>query len=399
MSRQTRAQTMFVKQLMATTTSTGEESEWQYNSINIIQPITSYASSVLATIGAAASKRATPKTRASSLIKNRETFKFVLMGHSFPELLRKSRLATFDPAIPQVYKTYGPFKKRGDWGLKRNLPNILRTDVITVKALDTVEHQTDFKSARSLVGFARKWKELFKISKPPPPMKENLEKNITRMSRQEFGNFLKEVEKRKGEWDALREKPIDVLGFVNATDDINPTPVCGLTYSNCSPGTNVQVQGRILNKDASLTGYAVGLAGIVAYLPTRKSNRISSIDHQKVFNFFVEKAEFDAQGKPNIQLSQIPPYSMYNNLGFLEPGEKKTSFFESASIGKRWSVNNRYQVSQVLLDKLSVLIKQGTSSASIMDDEEKQEKQENKHEKTENDFLSILGRSKNNNSI
>ncbi|CAG8465615.1 1196_t:CDS:2 [Ambispora leptoticha] len=315
------------------------------------------------------------------------------MGHPFPELLRKSRLATFDPAIPQVYKTYGAFKKRGDWGLKRNLPNILRTDVITVQALDTVEHQTDFKSARSLVGFARKWKELFKNSKPPPPMKENLEKNITQMSEQKFENFLRKVEKKKSEWDALMDKPIDILGFVNASEDINPTRVCGLTYSNCNPGTNVKVQGRILNRDSSFTGYAVGLAGIVAYLPTRKSNRVGNIDHQKVYNFFVEKAEFDAQGKPNVQLSQIPPYSMYNNLGFLEPGEKKTSFFESASIGNRWNENNRYQVSQVLLDKLSVLVKQGTSppsSASIIDNQEKQENQENKNDKTESDFLSIL---------
>lgn len=80
-------------------------------------------------------------------------------GSTFGQMLRKSRLASFDATLPQVYTTKGGFKHRRDWGLMRNLPE-LKTDYITVQALDTPEHQTPFQSANDKVQFVRRWHEM-----------------------------------------------------------------------------------------------------------------------------------------------------------------------------------------------------------------------------------------------
>src|SRR5689334_10503820 len=59
------------------------------------------------------------------------------MERSFSHLLRTSRLATFDKNINQIYTTSGKAKAIGDWGLKRNLPTVLRTHYLTIEQLDT----------------------------------------------------------------------------------------------------------------------------------------------------------------------------------------------------------------------------------------------------------------------
>ncbi|CAG8613113.1 10485_t:CDS:1 [Paraglomus occultum] len=241
-----------------------------------------------------------------------------LSERSFSQLFRQSRLATYDPTLPQVYTTYGSFKKQGDWGLKRNLPKILRTNVITVQALDTSEHQTPFRSAQRLVRFTRKWKENFPWSNFPSPPKDKALRNISLMSAKQFEKFLKEAEKRKHEWRQEKKdtySPEDWLQFMNAINEKSPPSVVGLTYSHNNPGTNVLVQGRLLNKE--LFGYAVGISGIVAHLPSQKCLRVGIIERDKVDKFYVEQAGFNENGRIVVRLSQLPTMVRQNTLGYL----------------------------------------------------------------------------------
>src|SRR4051794_22869185 len=124
---------------------------------------------------------------------------------SFSQLLKNSRISKFDPALSQVYKTYGEYHRRGEYGIKRNLPNHLRTNVVTIREIDTMEHQSPYKSAETLTRFTKKCKENFLISKRVEPLKltdlnQRDLKNVAKMSKKEFEKLLKQVEKRKDEW-------------------------------------------------------------------------------------------------------------------------------------------------------------------------------------------------------
>ncbi|CAG8522761.1 664_t:CDS:1 [Cetraspora pellucida] len=280
---------------------------------------------------------------------------------SFAELLRRSRLATFDPSLPQVYTSYGRYKTRGEWGLKRNLPPFLRTNVITVGALDTIEHQTPYKSAETMVKFTKCWKENFPLSKMVKPRKEEPSViNISKMSDKEFKRFLKEkVEPRKYEWRKLI-KEFDVIDstkigdkessltsvetatktyptfdeFLNISYERRPPNVQGLTYSYNNPGTNIKVQGRILNRDKP-GGFAVGISGIVANLVSQKATLLNRINRERLETFYVEKAEFDEHGKPSVRISKAPVYSVHDGLdsyyGGIGSRKPFRHFFDSAT--------------------------------------------------------------------
>ncbi|RIA97197.1 hypothetical protein C1645_687118, partial [Glomus cerebriforme] len=232
---------------------------------------------------------------------------------SFSQLLRNSRLSKFDPTLSQVYKTYGEYHRNGEYGVKRNLPNHLRTNVITIGEIDTLEHQTPYKSAETLTRFRKKWKENFLISKRVEQLKSsdinqrNL-KNIVRMSKNEFEKLLKKIEKRKDEWDKLLTKDSeDFLEFLGLTFDTKSSNsiIKGLTYSHNNPGINFQVQGRILNRDANGV-FAVGISGLVGSLHFGKAHRLAHVNRKKLENFYIEKVEFDDQGRPNVRVSHTP---------------------------------------------------------------------------------------------
>lgn len=80
----------------------------------------------------------------------------------FAALLRRSKFATYDPHIGQVYTTHGGHAFRGNWGLKRPLPNRRRVGFITVRSVDTPEQQTEWNSAESSARWMRRWEEIGK---------------------------------------------------------------------------------------------------------------------------------------------------------------------------------------------------------------------------------------------
>lgn len=80
----------------------------------------------------------------------------------FAALLRRSKFASYDPFIGQVYTTHGGHAHRGNWGLKRPLPNRRRVGFITVRSIDSPEQQTEWNSAESSARWMRRWEELGK---------------------------------------------------------------------------------------------------------------------------------------------------------------------------------------------------------------------------------------------
>ena len=79
---------------------------------------------------------------------------------NFASLLRRSKFASYDPQIGQVYATYDGSAHRGDWGLKRPLSIRRRDGRIIVSKIDTLYQQTDWTSAYSDSMAVRKFEEL-----------------------------------------------------------------------------------------------------------------------------------------------------------------------------------------------------------------------------------------------
>ncbi|KAI0080495.1 hypothetical protein K474DRAFT_1657617 [Panus rudis PR-1116 ss-1] len=78
----------------------------------------------------------------------------------FAALLRRSKFASYDPHIHQVYATYGGDAARGNFGLKRPLPLRRRQAFITVATVDSPEQQTEWKSAEQEARWIRMWDEV-----------------------------------------------------------------------------------------------------------------------------------------------------------------------------------------------------------------------------------------------
>ena len=78
----------------------------------------------------------------------------------FASLLRRSKFASYDPQIGQVYASYDGDAHRGNWGLKRPLPLRRRTAHITISAIDSKEQQTEWRHADNDVRWIKMWDEV-----------------------------------------------------------------------------------------------------------------------------------------------------------------------------------------------------------------------------------------------
>jgi len=79
---------------------------------------------------------------------------------SFAALLKQSKFATYHPSIGQVYTVFGGHAQRGDWGLKRPLPERKRHRRLKISAIDTHEQQSWFDSGESDARTVARWDEI-----------------------------------------------------------------------------------------------------------------------------------------------------------------------------------------------------------------------------------------------
>ncbi|KAI9065435.1 hypothetical protein FKP32DRAFT_1590613 [Trametes sanguinea] len=77
----------------------------------------------------------------------------------FAAILRRSKFASFDPQIGQVYTAFDGHAARGNFGLKRPLAIRRRNAHITVQAIDSREQQTVWRSAEPENRWIRMWDE------------------------------------------------------------------------------------------------------------------------------------------------------------------------------------------------------------------------------------------------
>lgn len=234
-----------------------------------------------------------------------------VMDKTFASALRHSRLASFDRKLAQVYTTSKNCKRSGEWGLKRSLPTVVRTPYITVSDLDTTEHQTPWQSGTSQVYFVKRWKENFGGSKRPVPRKEHVEYNVATMTAGEFKHYVKRMSKRANEFQAkiankelVDDQVFEYIGAIFDTDD-NRQRLVGPTYSDYTMPYGYPVQGRILN--AVDGGYAVGVGGVVAFLPKSSAVNLRRSGDKSVRTFYVSSTEFDAHGRPRVTLRLHQP--------------------------------------------------------------------------------------------
>lgn len=258
------------------------------------------------------------------------------MSNSFATLLRSSRLASYDRSLGQVYTTKKHLKKLGEFGLKRNLPAVIRSRYVTIEALDTAEHQTPWESGNPQVLFLKRWKENFPNSKKPVPRSDSVKHNIVKMTPANFDLFLTACMKKAPEFQQLLKKKQlvseQIYDFLDVTfaESASESPV-GPTYSEFTvpPNQPLQVEGRILN--AARHGHAVGIGGVVAFLPKRHSIGLRQLGDRKVRTFYVESAHIDDEGKPKVVLTLTPhgAASLPFQIAFEEEEEQEREVFST----------------------------------------------------------------------
>ena len=174
---------------------------------------------------------------------------------SFGRLFRNSRLASLPAAIESPAKTatypyvYNKFSgrsalppvtgfptqqvittnkachRRGDWGLKRNLPTTLRSQTIAIEKMDTLEHQTVFDVRDADAKFLQRWQDMaIPLNAPDPSTSSSYTSSsfsatavhrspfehetratddgrwVTNMPRKTFNQYLAKAKKRRGEY-------------------------------------------------------------------------------------------------------------------------------------------------------------------------------------------------------
>ncbi|KAI9476204.1 MAG: hypothetical protein EXX96DRAFT_576179 [Benjaminiella poitrasii] len=284
------------------------------------------------------------------------------MEKSFANILRHSRLASYDRTLEQVYKSPQRYRKIGDWGLKRNLPTVIRTKNVIIGSLDTSEHQTPWKSGNSKVLFVKRWKENFPNSRKPTPRNDQVEYNVANMTPAEFKRLLRETEKKAPEFQAkvakkelLPEQVFDYLhvNFTETTEE-KDGGVVGPSYSDHQVGWDYPVHGRALNMDYG--GYAVGIGGVVAFMSKRDAIGLATTD-RSVRTYYIHNAELDEQGRPKVEVtlrrkgesSSIPLLDNYESYDAYDNSSNNMSFSDMMN-PRKGSQRQRPSASRITSD-------------------------------------------------
>ncbi|KAI8066662.1 hypothetical protein BC940DRAFT_301984 [Gongronella butleri] len=245
------------------------------------------------------------------------------MEKSFASLLRHSKLASYDRRLSQVYTTPKQYKQQGQWGLKRNLPGVIRTGYLQVGQLDTSEHQTPWKAADHDVLFLRRWHANFPHAtahQQQPNVapllardEQSSKTNLAALTPRQFQRFLQHtitpdtLAAIKHALNNPRPTPEQVYDYLNVQFvPERPVPLLGPVYTTSNAiQQDTIVKGRLLNRQQG--GYAVGIGGVVALLPNRYAMGLQKPnDRLIVRDFYVRRAHLDEDGKPQVILSLLP---------------------------------------------------------------------------------------------
>ncbi|KAI0034056.1 hypothetical protein K488DRAFT_84391 [Vararia minispora EC-137] len=92
----------------------------------------------------------------------------------FAALLRRSKFASFDRSIPQVYASHGGDAYRGNYGVKRSLTPTKKGLPIIISNVDSPHQQTEWQPAAKEARWIERWETL----PPPRPMRGGWEKTV-----------------------------------------------------------------------------------------------------------------------------------------------------------------------------------------------------------------------------
>lgn len=248
-----------------------------------------------------------------------------LTRSTFGTLLKHSKFASFDPRISQVYTTHGGDAHRGHWGFKRPLPLRRRGAYITVKSVDTPEHQTEWNSAEPQALWIKNWGEL-KITpheswlgapehttdsdyipqtQSPEHWRQPYIPNLEAMSRKEFAQYLEKIRAYRDAFlkqQKARDQAGDVTSYQLSNLNKSSTPwhdfvatqisrqrrsnprskeiehlphtSGGLSYAHYSPLQTFLMtkerKGRLADdwrgRDKNMMGYVASFAGIAGFV-------------------------------------------------------------------------------------------------------------------------------------
>lgn len=265
----------------------------------------------------------------------------------FSQLMRKSRLLTVETA--SACKQNYLLAEDATSGLKRTVPIQSLNPIFKVDALDT--EYCDARLSNGSVDALRYYSAVENFasftsrgSKAAERETEAARRNVSDMSKEEFQQLLTKAKEKRAEFDKLvgtqkisRQDPAlieQVLGVRISQDEAEhmyPYSVHYLHYDKkvgpplVSDGTKetvqnqrvkakmVLVKGRVFNRVPK--GYAVGIGGIVAFLPMESMNLFRQTlrfdNPTKVHDFYVRHFKLDAEGRPDMVVSLEP--TAYND--------------------------------------------------------------------------------------
>ncbi|KAF5347952.1 hypothetical protein D9756_010188 [Leucocoprinus leucothites] len=125
---------------------------------------------------------------------------------AFSELLRRSRFASYDPAIAQTYTAPQAHARRGHYGLKRPIPMPYKDSYITVNQFEHHAQFTEWNNAEALVKFVKRVEEL-NITPRNAPNGE-WDKNLGEAKTQ----WLVDSEFAESDYGSRTREPVDGLG-------------------------------------------------------------------------------------------------------------------------------------------------------------------------------------------
>lgn len=280
-------------------------------------------------------------------------------------MFRHSKFASLDPSGRQVLTTPKHLIEKGEWGLKSTVLKKIKSPFIQVQHHDNENGLMKYKIATSKVAEVERWKELLPLPVNPHPLPRLLEKEFDSLpngkSQNDLPPFIREIRaafnpinlvnasKEKYEnaidraWKYRKEfKKLVSLGFYtdrqwahflkvsvpvggtywNKTDEFKHLPV----YRTRGFETEtLPMPGRILNGLGFREGYAVGLAGYVAFLPLKHVpsylGSLGMVERSQIYQFYPVASRITKNGAAEIIVSLEAPRDGPSNSLYIDGGK------------------------------------------------------------------------------